>query len=259
MSFKESNKKIYVTTDYDMFKILENNRSVETARVIKTMESISNFGWMTEPILVNERYEVIDGQGRLEALKRLGMPVEFVIDKGVGIKECRALNVYQKNWTTMDYIDSYVADGNDDYIWLKNTINKHSDIPTYIALAVAAEGTPTNTRTRISGTDMIKTGRLHRTKEEREDAETALFYLSRFVDAARVIGGHKDNFFSAILFLYRLEAVDNERLCKSVNEARYSIKGQTTGTFIMAIEDVYNKNLAKSNRIDMLHEFKKTA
>ena len=82
-------KEILTTTDYSIFKTLEGNRAVKDHRVDKIVKSICNIGYVTSPILVNEKMEVIDGQGRLQALERLGMPVEYIIHEGVGIEECR--------------------------------------------------------------------------------------------------------------------------------------------------------------------------
>ncbi|MBQ2600753.1 ParB N-terminal domain-containing protein [bacterium] len=68
---------VYRTTDYDKFKTLDGNRTVEKSRVNKILKSINDNGYIHCPIIVNERMEIIDGQGRLEAVKQLGIPVEY--------------------------------------------------------------------------------------------------------------------------------------------------------------------------------------
>ena len=77
---EESSKKIYITKDYSIFKKLTGNRSTELERITKICDSIREVGYITSPILVNENMEVIDGQGRLEAFKELGIPVEYIIE-----------------------------------------------------------------------------------------------------------------------------------------------------------------------------------
>ena len=67
---KESKFKIYETTSYSQFKTMEGNRAVKDGRVNKIVESINKIGYVLSPILVNEKMEVIDGQGRLSALER---------------------------------------------------------------------------------------------------------------------------------------------------------------------------------------------
>ncbi|WP_299997811.1 ParB N-terminal domain-containing protein, partial [uncultured Clostridium sp.] len=71
----EKQKTIQNTKDYLIFKKLEGNRPVVNRRVNKIIASIQNVGYITSPLIVNEKMEVIDGQGRLEALEQLKMPV----------------------------------------------------------------------------------------------------------------------------------------------------------------------------------------
>lgn len=256
--YKESNKKIYVTNDYSIFKSLQGNRTVKNPRVIKTMESIQELGWLTEPILVNEKMEVIDGQGRLEALKRLEMPIEFIIEKHIGITECQYLNRYQKNWSTMDYIDSYIAMGNDNYIWLKSTIKIYSQLKCSTIYSVAATKGKSSSIGGGSSYTSLERGVLNLSLKERTDVENALFFLSRFADTIQYLGGRKDVFYSAIMFLYSLDCVDNERLCSAINNARYDgmVSSSTVEGYLQQFERLYNKNLIKKKRVDMVHEYK---
>ena len=256
--YKESKKKIYVTTDYNVFKELEGNRPVKNGRAFKAMESIQQYGWLTNPILVNENMEVIDGQGRLEALRRLEMPVEFVIQNGIGIKECQGLNRYQKNWSTMDYIDSYIADGNDNYIWLKKMIHNYKGLTNSVVYSVATSG---GSSSSIGATDhfkLLESGSMRVSESGRKKADDALFYLSRFIDTASHLGGRKDKFYSAIMFLYLLDGVDDERLCTVVNNSRYDgmVSSSTVEGYLQQFEILYNKGLTKAKRVDVMHEYK---
>lgn len=108
---------IYQTENYSIFKRLSGNRGVEDSRVLSILKSIQNVGYIKNPIIVNEKYEVIDGQGRLEACKRLGLPVYYSIAEGAGIEECIAMNINQKNWKVEDYINSYGELGINSYIF----------------------------------------------------------------------------------------------------------------------------------------------
>ena len=79
--------KIYRTTNYGMFRRLLGNRDVTEARISKIVNRIEENGYIESPIAINEKYEVIDGQGRLEALKRLKMPVDYYVVEGAGLKQ----------------------------------------------------------------------------------------------------------------------------------------------------------------------------
>jgi hypothetical protein len=261
MKYTKSVETIYTTTDYDGFIFTDWNRNVSNARVVKMVESIKQVGWLPEPVMVNEKFEVIDGQSRVKALEKLGMPVQFCIRKGVGRKECQALNLFQKNWSTMDFIDSYVADGNDNYIWLKAMLKQYKRLTSSVVFSLAVSG---GRGSAIGASDYFKTlesGDLKVSTEERKSADDALFYLSRFVDTATYLGGRKDKLYSAIMFMYLLDGVNAERLCANINKARYDgmVPSSTIEGYLQQFEIIYNKGLEKPNRIDFMHEYKKAA
>lgn len=114
---------IFETDDYDFFKPLKGNRDVGNVKAIQ--KSIEDVGYMLDPILVNEKHEVVDGQHRLEALKTMGIPVKFMIQEGIGLKECQAMNTGQRNWGALDYIKSYAVTGNANYVRLLSLYSKY--------------------------------------------------------------------------------------------------------------------------------------
>lgn len=111
---------VYKTRDPSIFKTLQGNRSVSDGRVQKILKSIEKIGYVGAPILVNEKLEVIDGQGRLEAVRRLtrggaSIEIPYTVVHGIGIEECRLMNSSMTNWTSGDYIRSIAESGNPDY------------------------------------------------------------------------------------------------------------------------------------------------
>ena len=120
---------VYSTSDYSVFKKLDGNRGIMEKRKNLLIRSIQERGWIRNPIVVNENMEVIDGQGRLEALRELGMPVEYVIARGATLSDCIALNVKQTNWTNTDYVKSYAEMGYEDYKILLSHYGVHHHLP----------------------------------------------------------------------------------------------------------------------------------
>lgn len=47
---EKTNKIIYTTKDYSMFKVLNGNRTVNPSRVMKIKKSINDVGYITNPI-----------------------------------------------------------------------------------------------------------------------------------------------------------------------------------------------------------------
>lgn len=108
---------VYETDDYSIFRGMEHNRDVVMSRVRKLVASF-NEKEILNPIVVNEKMEIIDGQGRYEALKLLKRPIKFIIAENATIDDCRRMNAYNTNWSTMDFVKSYAASKNKNYMRL---------------------------------------------------------------------------------------------------------------------------------------------
>lgn len=201
--------KVYKTDDLSIFKTLEGNRSVETARAKKIKESIMKHGYIHCPIIVNENMEVIDGQGRLEALKSLGLPAEYVVFDGMTINECIALNIYQTGWSLVDYIESFAERGSRSYQFLLHLITKYKELNNIICLNAVTGTTGNNSRImkKIKAGDFVCTG------EQYEKADELLGYTMRFLKTIKNYNkGTIMYICTAIMFAYQLEEVDREKL-----------------------------------------------
>lgn len=121
------------TTDYGIFKFMEANRGISQKLVNDLVLSIQRVNLLEyRPLLVNERMDVIDGQHRLKAAEKLGVPVYYEKTKGMSTKEIIALQI-QTRWTWADFMNAFVKDGNENYLKLNNFINQY-EIPIPIAM-----------------------------------------------------------------------------------------------------------------------------
>ena len=200
---------VYKTTDYNIFKTLEGNRDIDRTRVKKIRESILKHGYIHSPIVVNENMEVIDGQGRLEALKELEMPVEFIVFLGLTIRECIALNVYQTGWTLMDYVTSFAERGESSYQFLLHLITKYKDLSFTVCIN-ALTGTVGNNGRIIRE---IKSGEFKCTGDQYEKADELLEYVMRFIKVLKTFNkGQLPYICTALMFAYQLDEVDRDQL-----------------------------------------------
>lgn len=71
------------TTNYDMFKFRDDNRTKIRKRHVDTLaESIQRNNQLEKhPIVVNQDMEIINGQHRLCAAKELGIPVYYIVQE----------------------------------------------------------------------------------------------------------------------------------------------------------------------------------
>lgn len=106
---------IRTTDEYDKFKILNSNRRASDKHIQQMMQSIEGAKIIGNPVLVNEKFEIIDGQHRFYARKELGLPIIYISEDGLDIETVKKLNENSKNWSLFDFIDSKGKEGNEDY------------------------------------------------------------------------------------------------------------------------------------------------
>lgn len=230
-------KEVKSTKNYKQFKKLIGNRKVDEKRIDKIIKSIQKVGYITSPIIVNEKLEVIDGQGRLEALERLHMPIEYIVEEGIGIDECISMNVYQTNWTILDYIISYASRGNENYIRL---LKLHQEYPIFSihALATALYGVGKLTPSIVNRGDLILT------EERYESAKRTLDYAMRFVPYMDNFYQSKNCFLQGIMYSSMIDGVDKEKLLqKFIGDGRIMRPYHTLCECMQSIEEMYNRGL----------------
>ena len=230
---------IFITSDYEKFKHLAGNRGVSELRVRKIMDSVRKVGYVKSPILVNEKMEVIDGQGRLEAFERLEIPVEYTVKEGIGIIECRAMNLFQENWKITDWIDSFAGLGDENYIRFKKFFEEvRGDFNLGVVYA-AVKG-------RIYSGNMnpeIKDGRLICSEEDILKARDVLKFCTRFKPMLRRIGGGLSYYDFALIWCYMDEEVKKERLFRNVEKYQVSMRpSSSVETALQELETAYNKS-----------------
>jgi hypothetical protein len=97
------NSDVMKSSDYEKFSILEQNRVVNDKHVNELVVSIQNSGQLT-PIIINEKFEIIDGQHRFDACRILKIPVMYLISYKTSINEVILMNNTQKSWKLPDYL-----------------------------------------------------------------------------------------------------------------------------------------------------------
>ena len=120
-----TNSQVHTTMDYAKFKSISGNRQINRLHFNRLKNSIAE-NYLFTTIIVNENYEIIDGQHRFQCIKELQKPLHYIVCKGYGINEVQRLNVNTKNWTTFDYINGYIDLGLRDYAVYKEFQNKYN-------------------------------------------------------------------------------------------------------------------------------------
>ena len=240
---------VYITKDYSIFKRLVGNRDIPESRISKIVESIQTIGWVHNPIIVNERMEVIDGQGRLTALQRLGMPVEYIIAEGAGNKECIYMNMNMVNWKLPDFIKSYAEQGNAHYQRLLALMEKYANGNLDIISTAVYRVSKSKHRD-------IKQGTLQLTQEQYDAAIPRLEYIKPLLDTldANKLPGSLVTLMQTLIYYYDYPEVDKERLAYSVEKNIYNATPWVLNTDCeREVENAYNYGMKLEKKIFIAH------
>lgn len=119
--------KIEKTISYGKFKQLKGNRPINKGLLTAIRESINNDGnyLMYNPIIVNEKMEIIDGQHRLEAARLEASYIYYIVADGMKIRQAQVLNSKKRQWSSNDFLQSYLVEGKRDYETLNVLMNEY--------------------------------------------------------------------------------------------------------------------------------------
>ena len=240
---------VYTTTDYSIFKRLTGNRDIPESRISKIVDSIQKIGWIHNPIVVNEEMEVIDGQGRLTALQRLKMPVEYIIAPGAGTRECIYMNMNMVNWKLPDFIKSYAEQGNENYQRLLTLMDK------YVGGNLDIISTAVYRVSKSKHRD-IKEGILQLTEDQYRAAIPRLEFIKPILEKIdeKKLPGSLVTLMQTLIYYFDYEEVDKERLAYSVEKYIYNSTPWVLNTDCeREVENAYNYNMRLEDKISIAH------
>ena len=241
---------VYETFDYGRFRILLGNRNIPS--IEKISKSIDGVGSLVIPIIVNEKYEIIDGQTRFTAWKERNLPVYYIVCEGYGMRECIAMNTTSVNWRIEDYINCYAEYGHSDYVALREFENQYSYVLPKTVIRSVSGGMVAQAPTKA-----IKDGKfkLSKTKDE---IEKVFDYLSLF-DIPQSIRGNAKLIYLVLRFCYECKDIDKTKLLKQWQDYSTQIQGITDiKSAADAVEKIYNYR-SKKDYVYIATEYRKAA
>lgn len=231
-----------VTSNYDEFVILGDNREIVDGHVKSIRKAFEEKGNITakQPLLVNERMEIIDGQHRFNACKELGLPVYFTVHEGLTIADARSMNILHRSWKADDFALSYANGGNrqyQKYLELKEDYGfGHSIMMAYIV-----------GENRKGMYNWFRDGEL-----TIEDEAAARVRLDKLTEAGEVLGGIANQYFAmAYLQVMRVRGFDQNRMIRKFRTCgdNYMRKFGSAVDYMRAMEEVYNYMTSETNRL----------
>ncbi len=134
--FSPQNKKIMqkipiieLSTDYEKFKFINGNRSLNYKKIEKIeRDIISGFNLLAYcPVIVFEKDEtkfIVDGQHRFTVSKELQHPVYYTVTEEINLYQIATMNSKQDKWTHTDFLKCYVGLENENYKILDEVVRQ---------------------------------------------------------------------------------------------------------------------------------------
>lgn len=242
MNYQESNTKVYFTSDYGLFKIIDGNREIDEHRVKKIKADIELGIDILKyaPLIVFERqgrFEIIDGQHRFFTAKQLKRPVHFIImPENRSLPEIAKLNSVSKQWKTKDFIHCYVAQGNTNYIKLQEFMTVY-ELSASLSIRLLSNGDPGTTPGGGGSIDVFQRGDFE-VKKENEAVKLAQACLL-FKDFAH---WRSNTFFSAINRIMQAGKIKISDLVEKYQQNKeVLIKQPDVKSYIGILSIIYNK------------------
>ena len=114
------------TRNYEKFKTHRFNRGICFLALSQLIDNIKEENALfAHPIIVDSDWFVIDGQHRLEAAKKLELPIYYIVTDDISDRHVLGANVNQRPWTVTEIIKYYAnAEKKPDYIDLLRYMNE---------------------------------------------------------------------------------------------------------------------------------------
>jgi hypothetical protein len=226
---KEVNQ-VYKTKDYSKFKSKDGNRNLNELHLKRLTESVKENDLLhANPILVNQKYEIIDGQHRFNVCRNLGKAVHYIKVKGLGLSEIQILNANSKNWKAQDYIDGYCSMGISEYCYL-NKLLKETKLGVSVLLSMYASDDGENSI-------KLKNGELVLNNKTR--GAIVLQWLNDwnlFYD-----GFNRRSFVRALVNLYSIKGYSHDKMMQKIKyQSAKLVDCTNTKTYLALLEEIYN-------------------
>jgi len=241
---KAKNEKVgyvYRTKKYGIFTFLIGNREIIWDHVAYLMKRFKK-KHIKIPIIVNEDYQVIDGQHRLLACIQLEKPVYYIKVNGAKLSDVSELNSSTKLWTAQSYLESYRKQSGfeayEEYNKFKETFGFGHQECQIILGGFKASGSNVSRK--------FKEG-----KFEIPDLKKAWKHAEMIQELkAFYPGWRRRSFVLAMLDVFQIKEYNHKTFKKQlVKQPRGLYDCVNKTQYKRLIEEVYNYGLAQNNRI----------
>jgi hypothetical protein len=230
---------VYKTMDYTLFHTIAGNRSVNQLHVERIANSMDENQLVT-PIIVNENYEIIDGQHRYRAISNRNLPLYFMVCEGYGLNEVHRLNERSNTWNTDDFLDGYALMGKEDYLILQEFVKKNYISPSQGIMLLRGEVTQMKANKDFKG-GAFKVYEI----EEAQQFINCLNDFKPYFTYYKVL-----NFMKAFKKIYDTKKYSHDNMVKKLEYMGGTLQPRNTQEqYMEMLCEIYNMRLHTSKRI----------
>jgi hypothetical protein len=233
---KQFSTEVLFTTDYSRFKTLLGNRDMNELHLKRLTESFKE-NYLFSPILVNEKYQIIDGQHRFNTAKALNLPIYYLMAYGYGINEVQILNTNSSNWTSFDYLKMYCDKNVEPYLQMNTFMESFPEFGIKSTIKFLTNDDDDDNKKFNSRAKDFQNGKLiiPNIKLSYKYAKEVLKFKPYFD------GYSRNTFVGAIISLLKNPNYDNDEMISKLVKNPSALYPATSITqYKLIIEEVYN-------------------
>lgn len=230
------------TTDYALFRSITSNREVNEPHVRKLIANISKENLLhLRPIDVTEKFEVVDGQHRLEAAERLGVPIYYQLSPALNQNHIAVLNSVSRSWTGLDYLNHFTVEGREHYQRISKFLQQNPKFALDSVLNLLSLDSRGNTQVFRAGDYKVTRW------------EQGLLVAAFVEDLHEKFGfahAFSSSFVAALDQAVRTGRYDHATMLRKVEQQpRALVRCPTQAASLEMIEELYNYKTAAPNRV----------
>jgi len=244
--------RIYRTTDYEMFQYIPGNRDIDSNNVDRLVGSINRQGQI-QPVLLDEKLFVIDGQNRIAACKELDIYVRFQLTslgENGRLELVQMVNTVRKNWSWENYLKMYCVMGKGSYMHYKELLDRYKFEHTAMLAVVLFASLDGGAGSIIFKKGELKIKDLSETTERLNNIED----YWRFISRAYIYTGKKREtppakLIIAIVKIMKHENFEHKTMLKKLQNDVSGFAGiNTINGFVDELVKIYN--MRNQNKIN---------
>lgn len=215
------------TDEYDAFNLYEMNRDIDKNYVVnKIKKSLLEQGWLPDfPMLVDEDFNIIDGQHRFIAAKELGIKIPVKISKAFTDQQMIVINNATKRWTDKDFIAYRAKKGDVSARKLTTLCNRYN-------LTVRAAMRAASLYTKCSIREAVLPD---------FDFNKAEKIVEQILEICEVIKEKSGRLMESLSTFVKHPDYDHERMLNKLsNQLDRFHKCNTVGAYLELFENIYN-------------------